>query len=495
MSFLSQAIDCFSFRGFSPAPTAVLYPVLKRLPPGKRIAYLSIGMSAIRTATLVIGRNSPQISKCESAAVQVGVSPLDSDLFAQLPTKTNCGLVIVQIGETDRIDFNQSIRKPTALAELITMARDPRSVVGPDVQPELRYAGLTHPTASYGYLGAVDKALIDNLRDRLGVLKLRPVRIQSSMLSLLSVGLAHPDYVAGKCGLLIVDHGHMLYLKPTQAGQWPAEARLRQNIFEKDDGSRGDFIEQVNRSSSGNLIVLDTNLGGQLSESLYPSANFHPFANVDGEALGIHAALCDSAKPEAAQLLPTVLRGIAHDLGPVPVEMAEVLPGWMRAAAFAFWITLLTTAATLALLSVQQRATSAEAAKIEAELPAIRAEIAQRKTAIATLDRSENLATVLDDWLCTNHGLQPVIVNLLTSMNEKNGVRQLVVSRKAETRSGEYVLTVTFSADQRITNSFITTLSNAVKTSGWGFGHPNLTPSSGTLTLEIPLSQPRISDK
>ena len=490
--FIQQAVACFSFRGFRPKVTSPLAPIAQRIPTGKRVAYLSMSGNGIRTASITATRKGPEISELESLDLPTGTSPFQCDLFTQLPTKTNCGLVIVQLGDFDRLEIAQSLRRASPQAELITLSHDARTIIGPEVQSEMRYAALTHPVSSYGFVANTERMKIDAVASQLEALKLRPLRIQNSTLALMANGLSIPEVASGKASLVIVDHGHITFFRAGEGGQW-MNPRVRQNIFQQDPENRNQFIESIAGDNSP-VFIIDTKLGGSLSEDTLPIANYKPFGDIPPEHIGIHAALSDELKPNETQTLPSILRGLSHDIGNVPIEMEAVFPPWLRTVAVAFWLTILGGVGATAFFAWSERAAGKEMARLEAKRAPLQAEINQRKIAAAELDHRQELAISIDDWVSTNAALQPVIFNLLKPLTEKASVRQLSLARKNDSPNGEYLLTATFSADQRITNSFITAMSLGVKNSGWLFGHPNLTPSSGAITLEAPITQPRATD-
>ncbi len=488
-SFVTQSIDCFAFRGFKPKATDPLFALLQRAPAGKKLAFLSLSGNAIATATVVVGRKGPVVSEVETSEMEPGMSPYSSDLFRGLPKKTNCGMVVVQYGDFERIDIGQNLRRQTPQVELITISRDARSVVGPDCNPESRYAALTHTTNAYGYIVSIEKVHIDALVGQLDQLKLRPIRIQSSVLSLLSVGMAHPDFVSGKASLLVCDHGHLTYIRAGSNGAWTGP-RSRQNVFHAGSTGVSEFLESI-AGDETKLIVIDTKLGGSFKSDSVLSADMNAFTGIEGINFAVQAAFADNRDAGNGQALPTVLRGLAHELGHIPIESSLVLPGWMRLVAAAFWIVLFGGAAGIGFFRMQERAAGLEVERVEAQRAPLKSEIANRKIAVAELERRAELAISIDEWVSSNAALQPMFLNLLQPLMEKGTVRQFSVTRKADSPNGEYSLVIIFTSDQRITNSFIQTLSDGVKSAGWAFGHPNLTPSSGAITLEVPVTQPR----
>lgn len=487
MSPVAVLIGLLSFRGFRPRPAERLHPLRDRLRPGTRLAYLSVSESAILTASILLRRTRHQVTQVESARLDPGQTPLDHPLIAGLSAKASGRLVLVHHGDIDRIEILQSLRRTSAYAETLLLATDPRTVLGTDAG-DLRHGHLTHPVGAYGVVAGVELRTVEAVEAALRERGLTVVRSQASMLAALSAALAVPAIARGRAGLVVADHGHLLLFPVDDAGQWGRPRLLLQALL-RDPALGSTLRNLIPDSGSRPYHLVDTGTNPAFDAS---GASFTPLP-LDGIE-GVHIAPlagCADGGSGHRDDPPTILRGLAHELGPVGMGRSELLPGWLRPVAIGFYAAL--TILLGASLAWDRRAAAleAEAEEVYARIGPVRAERDRIRGDAEELERSLAESAALADWVSSNRMLQPVLLGLLQRVAPDVRLHQFALTREdgpaRSARPGVYVLDLSFEAEPRMVSVTLAALTAGAAGAGWSLQGVQQTSTNGVISYQAML--------
>jgi len=507
MDNISSLISFFALNGHRPPITDCLYPLNERMLGRKKVAFLSISTSAIRTASVQIIGGKPVVSAEDTAIMKQGESPLRHALFYALRKKTNCGYVIVQIGEIETVQIMSGVRKQTPVAEVVALSHDVKSLIGNETNADLRYGMISSSTNNISIVASIERTFVESVASGLSSQRLHAIRTQISTLTLMGMGLSHPDVAAGNADLLILDNANAVFMHSSEAGGW-AKIRMRNRILTREPGLQLDeFRDLLEQETTRPIVVINTHthpestqpdLKALLEPSAIPGSMVKSFEvpGYSAAQLTVLASLCDTYAPGLNYGIPNILRGLAHDISTIDVEPTPLLAPWTRWIAIGLYGGIACMGIGVALLEARSGASLIKTAQIsQYEIP-INASITQDKNAITELKRRALLAQNVRGWLDDNSMLQPLMVNLSKVLDSKVRVTYLSIQRAPEGTSGAtHRMNIQFSAEPQRIKIILDGLKQAALDAGWEFTPDAQSSNNGITKFEafLGLKRPQVA--
>jgi hypothetical protein len=442
---------------------------------GRKVALLSYGSNCMKFGSVTFkGGKGALVENVQIVPAQLARGALGEAALAPLKALTDCKSVIVLIGDRVLYSYKTNLRQTPVVGELVTLANDPRQLLGNDIDVSCRYALLHHPVYPQTIELSVERSEIDMLYRTLTSMGLTVARIQSATGAILSGVLPNKIFTTNGGVLVVVDHGAVTALTFGDKGTWTKDFRHQDNVCRPGDWSRLErLLTEVAPADGVPFILVDT--GTSDLPDVLPS-NVRRYGKEDG-APGVPPEFYFAAVETAGV---TLSKGLGHEFGRVPTSN-DTLPASARLVPVAFYLGMMGLIGATGYQMFLKTNHVKQQQQLLSSLPGLERQKAEVKAQEAEGHALNNQTETIAAWLERTVMIQPLMVRLAEAFDERIRIATLSISRSPQV-PGSYQLNMTFSVEAKELSKFEETITAKAHAAGWRLVAINATPNAGLFT-------------